>query len=409
MIEFIYHRKTVNIHPKLNKNPIDVRHKMIPKSLPPVGQPISLASVTPLPCSPGYLPIWLNSGTAALALAFIFARTARPEVKAPQVILPAYGCPDLVAAAVHAGVQPVLVDIQEDDPSYDLSALAQAINGNVVAVVLVNFLGIRERVNEVVATVRSQSSKASIVEDNAQWFPEAEALPASLQADFVLTSFGRGKPVNLMGGGVLWCKDAFQSLLLQWQRQMGPASQPQAAGIGFRLKASVFNTLLRPPVYYWVSRLPFLKVGATEYHALECIEPMDAERCGQAGAAISRYLAADRWRESFYREHLARLPVVDLAGQLSARAGRMLRYPILLPADIDNSTLECLTSANVGLSRFYQKPLMHIQSVSSMAQLIGNNTAADKFARRLLTLPLHPGVSEKDALAVISVLEKHLI
>lgn len=378
---------------------------MIPKSLPPVGQPLSLVPVTPLPGRPGYIPVWLNSGTAALALALILSRAARPEVRVPQVILPAYGCPDLVAAAVHAGLQPVLVDIHEDDPAYDLTALAQAISDDVVAVVLVNFLGIRERVAEVVATVRAQSSKAFIVEDNAQWFPEHNEQPGALLSDFVLTSFGRGKPVNLMGGGVLWCKEAFQSLVQQWQHQMGAAPQPQAPGLGFQLKARAFNTLLLPPVYYWVSRLPLLKVGATEYHPLECIEPMDSVRQGQAGAAISRYLGQDRWRESFYREHLAHLPVVDLPGLLLARVGRMLRYPILLPPSVDNTALQQLTSAGLGLSRFYQKPLVQIPLISSMAQSVGNNTAAEKFARRLLTLPLHPGVSEKNALAVVSVLE----
>ena len=81
------------------------------RRLSPVGEPIALQTNAP----PGagvfpehYEPLLLNSGTAALSLAMTIA-AGSAETSSPEVILPAYGCPDLLAAAYYAGLRPVLV------------------------------------------------------------------------------------------------------------------------------------------------------------------------------------------------------------------------------------------------------------------------------------------------------------
>src|SRR5690606_38180670 len=119
-----------------------------------------------------YRSVWLNSGTAALAQALIVAKRRQSSVARPQVILPAYGCPDLVAAAVFAGLEPVLVDIETDDPAYSIDALRAALSTSVVAVVAVNFLGIPERL-ALLRDVLQEHGQALLIEDNAQWFPES--------------------------------------------------------------------------------------------------------------------------------------------------------------------------------------------------------------------------------------------
>ena len=78
--------------------------------LPPVGQPVLPVSdrTFELPSQPanvrsidrtydmfGFVPVWLNSGTAALAAALIAALACRPGRR--EVLLPAYACPDLIA------------------------------------------------------------------------------------------------------------------------------------------------------------------------------------------------------------------------------------------------------------------------------------------------------------------------
>src|SRR5690606_4927305 len=136
---------------------------------------------------PGYVAHWVQSGTAALALALLTARSRRPQLRNPSVILPAYGCPDLIAAAEYAGVTPVLVDIGIDDPGYDLDCLAAAIDADTIAVVAVNFLGLRERLGAIRELLRVHPD-VLLIEDNAQWYPEPARMPA-LAGDLVCLSF----------------------------------------------------------------------------------------------------------------------------------------------------------------------------------------------------------------------------
>src|SRR5690606_34335161 len=227
--------------------------------LPPAGHAIAWRGKDhPLPQFPGYRSLWVNSGTAALAAAMWLARQRQPSIAQPEVILPAYGCPDLVAAAVHAGVRPVLVDIGSEDPGYDLDALAAALSARTVAVVAVNFLGIAERLQQLRECIAA-FPQIALIEDDAQWFPEPLPAPP-LEGDYICISFGRGKPVSLLGGGLLLVKD---SLPTDWPIQ--PAAD---AGAALLPKLLAYNALLRPAAYGLISRNPFLKLGQTVYKPL---------------------------------------------------------------------------------------------------------------------------------------------
>ena len=88
--------------------------------LPPVGNPVRLSggrhdeSLLQEIFSP-YSPRFFDSGTSALAASVLVAINVK-GASDPEVILPAYGCPDLISAVVFAGKRPVLVPIQADRP-----------------------------------------------------------------------------------------------------------------------------------------------------------------------------------------------------------------------------------------------------------------------------------------------------
>src|SRR5262245_15898078 len=105
--------------------------------LPPVRRPVPLrAGGTRKPLEQafdGWNVRVCGSGTQALAMALLDAR-ARLAALAPEVILPAYACPDLVTASVYAGVHPRLVDTAPQGRwGYDLEALEQALTPNCAA------------------------------------------------------------------------------------------------------------------------------------------------------------------------------------------------------------------------------------------------------------------------------------
>ena len=89
--------------------------------LPPVGNRLCLNTINDASVQP-FLTLaasrFYQSGTAALAAAISAAKLLKNK-NYPEVILPAYACPDLVSAAVFAGVKPVLVDLEAERPWLD--------------------------------------------------------------------------------------------------------------------------------------------------------------------------------------------------------------------------------------------------------------------------------------------------
>ena len=375
---------------------------LIRGDLPPAGNPIALRREGVLPAFAGYRPVWLNCGTAALALALQLARLRRPELAQPEVVLPGYACPDLVAAALFAGVKPVLADIGRDDPGYDLAALAAVLGSNTIAVVAVNFLGIRERL-DAIRTLLTERTDALLIEDDAQWFPEPLMQPP-LAGDLVCISFGRGKPVSLLGGGALLVSDALAPLLT------APRDMPGQSGYQLAVKTLAYNQLLRPQFYQLLSRNPWLGLGQTRFKPLAAIHAMDPVRLALLPANIRKHVedAGDVQRQLCAL--LARCDGVrDLAAAAGERCGRLLRYPVLCENEVARDRLwQRLRQAGLGATAMYQRALPFIEGVAGRLAASPALPGAEAFAGRLLTLPVHAGVHRRHLRRLITVLRSEV-
>lgn len=368
--------------------------------LPPVGNPVKLQDDVPAapflqdffqPCSARYYA----SGTAALAAAMLAAIRLKATT-APEVVLPAYGCPDLVSAALFAGAKPVLVDLEPERPWMDLDSLAAKLNERTAAIVAVDLFGIRERL----ALLQELAADASalLIEDSAQAFPDGKTAP-SWAADLVILSFGRGKPVTLLGGGAVLFKDAGLEELLAADP---PVAAADTGRVGFRLRAALYNVMISPYLYWLPQGLPFLHLGETRYHPLAGISAMDEVRLGLLAANIRAYQS----RGDLVRSRISAMASewapgaagsVDLAGVCGAAGGQdLLRYPLLLGPDRRDRVFARLQRRGLGPSRMYPAPLTRIPGLEGHLADAGTFPAAEAFSRRILTLPLHRGVRGGD-------------
>jgi len=352
------------------------------RALPPAGDPIALSGdATTLPEFAGYRAIWVHSGTAALSLALSLARQRHPGIAHPEVILPGYGCPDLVAAAVYAGVRPVLADIGAQDPGYDSESLRSALSPNTVAVVAVNFLGIRERLTEL-RELLSDSPQVALIEDDAQWFPEPTAA-APVMGDALSLSFGRGKPVSLLGGGALFVGESFAPDI---PIRIEPAVDP---GKWLHWKMRIYNSLLNPVFYGAASRV--FRLGRTVFKPLDVIAALDPQRLALLPSNVERHLQRPQTVATRIRALLPK--AMDLPGGLEGRCGRLLRYPVLCAdAAQRNALWKKLRLAGLGASAMYQHPLLDIEHVAQYVTVRGDLPGARRFANSLLTLPVHTKV-----------------
>jgi dTDP-4-amino-4,6-dideoxygalactose transaminase len=359
---------------------------LIRGDLSPAGYPISTVSfaIEDKVIAGDYHHSWVDSGTSALALALIDCKSAFAGPQKPQVIIPGYCCPDLVAAAVFAGVEPLAVDISENDAAYDLDQLEDAIiqNPNVIAVIAVNFLGIKE--NRVPISQMLTNRGIKLIEDNAQWFPVSQE-DQHFGSDYVVFSFGRGKPLSLLGGGLL---------LSRFPLAVSSIKSGNTGSAFYKLKVVAYNTLLHPNAYCFLNRAPFLKLGDTRFHALDKMEsmPMNARTLFNANREL--YIKRDESVINQYQSSFATIQM--LKGIKSDRKGKLLRYPLLLSEPSRRDVLvEQLQTNGLGVSVMYQRELNRIEGVEGKVKLFSPLTNAKSFSERLLTLPVHIQVREK--------------
>lgn len=352
------------------------------------------------PWSRCYHTVYLNSGTAALAIAAHLCRSlCKPQSRLPQIILPAYGCPDLIAALIAFGIRPVLVDVSPGVPWMCLTSVERAVTENTVAIMGVGFLGVPDRL----AALRAIAYRAGLllIEDSAQVMPPGSA--EEPLADFCVLSFGRGKPVNLMGGGALLVR-----------RDHLPASLPVIEnleqidlefGLSWRLRRQIFNLLLAPGFYGPLERIPQLGLGKTVFRPLS-----GAYRLNNLEGLLKRGYAGLIQRPPHHHQYM------DAFGFLSGQGWQfplqpssprcLLRFPLLAPTPaIRNTALAELNRWGIGASAFYQHSLPGIDGVEMFVESAPKDFPnAEDFASRLLTLPIHEDVTQANVDVMARVL-----
>ena len=146
--------------------------------------------------------------------------------------------------------------------------------------------------------------------------------------------------------------------------------------------------------------MPFLHLGETRYHALNGIESLDEERLHLLMSNISRY-QGDKEATARCVKISSMLDSLDKVNNLPRmcfmeKNRRLLRYPLLLEAESRDRVYQKLKQAGLGASVMYPTSLPLITGVG---QLLDNQQGfpnAEMFASKILTLPTHSSVGERD-------------
>lgn len=332
-----------------------------------------------------------GSGTQALSSALALARRGRDSKRPLEVILPAYGCPDLVAASLYAGLEIRLVDVCPDAWGYDLAQLRAALCANTVAIVGVNMLGVGDQRTVLLSECAQHGVR--LIQDSAQYLPDVA--PSTWCGDSVVLSFGRGKPLNLLGGGALLSRtDPIATFDATWREQMTRRI------LTSRAAAIAFNLATHRRVYPVTARLPGLKIGGTRYSPLRGCYQMPEDFRFRIGSALSRFqlqenYSATPWMEALAEWQTMGLRLLSCDGDLKSDV-QYLRLPLVAPSSkIRDIILARLNAAGLGASAMYEVPLNRIASVPEAIRRQGPFPGAESLAARLFTLPTHEGVTPR--------------
>ncbi len=313
--------------------------------------------------------VTVSSCTAALEIAFAHLRLPAGA----RVGVPAWTFVSTALAAVHNGLQPVLIDVEPDTLNMSGESLAQAIEAGLDAVVAVHFGGVA-----VAPEIHDLCRSAGIplIEDAAHALGASDhrGLIGGATAQAACFSFYATKNLTSGEGGALATADPDLAEFARSYRLHGMSADS------------------------WARYRPG---GATMY---DLVEPGIKGNMPDLLAALGRSqlarfdLMQQRRREllSRYRANLAGSGVRFVPAQPEPGSADHLAV-IVLPEEVSRDDVI------IGLKEVGISPSVHFRPLHQFAW-IGRNVpvgpsglpVCDAFASRVLSLPLHVGLTDAD-------------
>ena len=333
----------------------------------------------------------LRAGLAAAAKA-----TGRNEV-----VLPAYACYSIPAAAVRAGLSVRLVDT--DDRGWICpDALARTPLDRAVAVVVTNLFGVPEPVDAIAPL--AQSAGALVIDDAAQAMgARARDGIVGGRGNLGLLSFGRGKPLSALGGGALLCRAGEDDTLAPTEPDVTGEGGARAA-----LRGLAYDVARAPFVLGPLARIPALGIGTTVYDPSFDSGPMPAEAVALAAALLSGLDAANADRATRAAMMAEAIESGTPFDPLRPRDGEHAIHPrlgLLAPSgEHRDRALERLAFA--GATAMYPATLDAVDGLAPNRVGDGPLPSARDFCARLLTLPTHAGMTPRRIDRVVAELAR---
>lgn len=351
----------------------------------------------------------VSSGKAALAVILQALQARRPGRR--EVLIPAFGCYSIPSAVRRAGLSLRLCDVDPRTLDYDFDELRRCLDAAagrggrrraggaagpaLLAAVSVHLFGKPAdtvRLRELIA-----DPEVAVVEDAAQAMgAESRGRRLGLRGDVGFFSLGRGKAWTTGEGGVIVTDRDDIADAIRRRVAALPGYGPMAL-LGLVLRTAALAGLQRPS-FFWIPRLiPFLRVGDTIYDPGFPMRRLSGFQAGLARRWPQR-LGAFRSRR---RRCIARWEKLPLAAGVSrypagAEPVDYLRYPLRVrPPALWEKILERSLAGGVGVMLTYPDSIDRIPDLRDA--LDGREyPAARRLAREILTLPVHPLLTDKD-------------
>ncbi len=329
---------------------------------------------------------WIAFGSGTMALAAALRCAAYLQPVKTQVVLPAYSCPDIVAAALFSGLAIHFADLGPQVSGITPHTLNTALATGARIAVLTDLFGTDSRLPP---DIHLHQPGVVFIHDRAQSLA-GPGLDVPLDADFVVVSRGRGKPATLLGGGAAWAKDhelfagftAAEFPIVEWNQ------------LSALLRGVLYNVATQPLLYGAVSRLPFLHLGETRLQPLPTVTRLSHDWLIHAARQLRHYhatLDARRNRTMAIADVITgsgfRIPADAMA--TAAETG-LNRLPVLCH-DATQAQWLVARGKDLGISPMYGKTLPEFLGMTA-ADAAAAYPNAYTFSRTVVTLPTHARV-----------------
>jgi perosamine synthetase len=334
----------------------------------------------------------VSSGKAALALTLMALKASSSR---RDVVIPAYTCFSVPAAVLKAGLRPVLCDIDASTFDFDHAQLARTLSGDTLCVVAHHLFGVPAAIERIRALCAAH--RIVLVEDAAQAMgAESNGRRLGTLGDVGLFSLGRGKNITSGSGGIIvtnsgWVADAIDHLY----RTLTAASR--ASQLADFIRLVIMMIFIRPWLYWIPAALPFLGLGRTVFPKQIPLKRLSGMQAGLLQNWRRRLEGSNQVRAATAAYFRRQLP---LQRARDDDAHPYLRLPIVASNAREKDRLLALSRRRgLGLSLAYPTPINEIPEIKSAFDGQRFPTART-VSERLLTLPTHHWVSERDKRAI---------
>lgn len=321
-----------------------------------------------------------TSGTHALEMAIRLLGVQEGD----EVIVPSFTFSSGASSVVAAGGVPVFVDIEGNTGNIDPERVEEAITPLTRAISVMHYGGVpvdMEAIGDI-----AQRHQLAVIEDNAHGLGVMTKYGAlGTIGDVGIQSFHDSKNVHCGEGGAVLLGD--------------PALRERAEIM--REKGTDRSKFMRGQVdkYSWVdwgsSYLPSELNAAVLDSQLESFE--EIQRC--------RHEIWDRYRASL-EEWASDASVTLMTPPDNVHAAHM--FFMLMPTEEDRDAALEHSRANGVVSTFHYVPLHSSIAGRTFGRASGSLQKTDSFARRLLRLPLWPGMSDGQVAKVIDTMKGYV-
>lgn len=345
----------------------------------------------------------LNSGIASF---YSILEALKKVSSRNEVLLPCYTAPSLVVAIQKAGLKPVLCDISLTDFNADTDDALKRVNPNTLCIVGVHMFGIPWA--GIVDLKEKAGDEVYIIEDCAQGFgAKIDDLPVGSFSDIAFYSFNRGKNLPTYDGGcIITHSHALASKLEEIVSFISSPSILQRASLALKLSALCFS--FNP--FFYSMLYPLIM------HFKDNSVPPDfkVQRYSSFQAAVGYSLLKNAARAFSLRYENGKKLLRSLHGIPEIILPQIAKdiYPVFnrMPVIIKDQgnvmkIRQRLLRAGIESSKLYLRPLHHIFDLGYKQDDFPN---AVYFAQRLLTLPVHPLVTQEDIEKIADVVKSCL-
>ena len=314
----------------------------------------------------------VNSGTAAIHSALYAAGVREGD----EVITTPYSFIATINPILMLGARPILVDIDPATFNIDVAKIEAAVTSKTKAIVPVDLYGQPCEWDELRAIVDKHN--LMIIEDACQAIgADYKGKKAGALGDLGCFSLYATKNIMCGEGGIVTTNSDEQAAAIRSFRQHGMVAPYEYAELGYNYRMS-------------------------DLHAAIAVEQLKK---------VDNFTVRRQHVASELNKALNGIKGIQLPSVAPDRSHVYHQYTVVLTDDANVSRDEFvagLRERGVGAGIYYPKPLHVYPHIAKLGYKVGDFPVAEDLAARVVSLPVHPKVSDEDVITIAKAVKEVL-